>query len=297
MFKVKLKTSLLLLCLYLFALNLYAQRLIDRNIIINPLLENNTNTALNVWGEFGLYRIKTDDDHSWLQKLGLIIDFYKTNNFSFSGISSIEFIADPHNDIRFNPRAIFWDEGFFITNKFENSFLQVGYYHRCKHDVDNLSWRKERTLIYGSISIKYIIPNLLSNEFENFLQSRFELYTLKYDHKTPKTLNKYSYDKLASSLGLNYNLTKRINENLSVIIKSSFYLNMFSDDKDLIKQFGNIFDVVPYFGLNGGLGFGEDNLITLLLNYEYLFDAGIQFEPSKSNLISLSLFLKSEIIE
>lgn len=286
------------LCLfYLSTSSLLPQRLIDRNIIVNPLFSKDKGIDIGVWGEFGFYRIKTDNDHSWLQKLGIVIDFHKTENFSFSGSSSIEFIADPHNDIRFNPRAIFWDEGFFITQKFDNSFLQVGYYHRCKHDVDNLSWRKERTLIYGSISIKYLIPNLISNEFENWLQSRFELYTLKYDHKTPKSFSRYGYDKLASSLGINFNLNKTINNQINFLFKSNLYLNMYSDDKDLIKQFGKIDKVVPYFGLNTGIGIGKENIISLLFNYEYLFDAGIEFEPSKSNLISFSLFLKSGIIK
>ena len=294
--KVKLNKYLFLL-FFCFTEFIFSQRLIDRNIIINPLIKGNKKIDLNVWGEFGFYRIKTDDDHSWLQKLGIVVDFYKTENFSFSGISSIEFIADPHNDIRFNPRAIFWDEGFFITQKLNSSFLQVGYYHRCKHDVDNLSWKKERTLIYGSISLKYLIPNLLFKEFENYLQSRFELYTLKYDHKTPKNAIKYGYDKLAATLGLNINFNKKLNDMFSLIVKPNFYLNLYSDEKNLVEQFAKIYQIVPYFGINIGLGIGNENLILLLFNYEYLFDAGIEFEPSKSNLISFSLFLKSLVIK
>ena len=64
---------------------------------------------------------------------------------------------DPLNDIEFNPRAIFWEEGLLIATDgpIDQSSLQFGYTHRCKHDIDNFEVfatrgeREQRTLIFS----------------------------------------------------------------------------------------------------------------------------------------------------
>lgn len=275
----------------------FPQRLIDRNFIINPLFSGKASVDFNAFGEFGMYRIQRDNSHSWLQKLGIVIDFYKTSDFSFSGISSIEFISDPHNDIRFNPRAIFWDEGFFITKKLEKNFLQVGYYHRCKHDVDNLFNRYERTLIYGSVSIKYIVPKLLSNNFDNLLQFKTDFYTLKYDHKFPKIITKESYDKLISSFGTNLHNSFTVNPSISLLLNLNFIFSLYSNNKDFLEQFTDIHSTSFNYGISTGIEIGEKKFIKFLLNYEYNFDAGIELEPSKSKLFYLSALFSDSVFK
>ncbi|MCX7610455.1 MAG: hypothetical protein N2043_02565 [Ignavibacterium sp.] len=274
---------------------LLAQRFIDRNIIINPLQEYREGLALNSFGEFGLYRLKRDNHHSWLQKLGIVIDFYKNKNFSFSGTSSIEFIADPHNDIRFNPRVIYWDEGFFITKKIHSNYLQIGYYHRCKHDVDNLFLTQERSLIYGSLSLKYLTDNLFTNLFENHFQLRLEFFTIKQDYKTPQVQDYDGYENLFATFGFNFNLNHVLTKKISFIVKSYYHFTFYSNEKNFLKQFSNISSSNHNFGLSSGIGLGEDELIKILMNFDYIYDPGIELLPSKSKLISFSLFLSNKI--
>lgn len=277
--------------------NSFSQRLIDRNLIINPLFSDSLSIELNSFGEFGMYRIQRDDSHSWLQKLGIVIDFYKTSDFSFSGISSIEFVSDPHNDIRFNPRAIFWDEGFFITKKINKNFLHFGYYHRCKHDVDNLFTKYERTLIYGSVTGKFILPELLSNEYENLLQIRTDIYTIKYDHKYPKIKSELSYDKLVSSVGINFKNILPMTQNINLILNSNALISFYSDNKDFVEQFVNIKSTQFNYGFNVGFGIGKDNLVKVLLNYEFISDSGIDLNFSKSKLFYFSILLANVIFK
>lgn len=275
----------------------YSQRLIDRNLILNPLNSKESPIDFNAFGEFGMYRIQRDNSHSWLQKLGIVIDFYKTTDFAFSGVSSIEFISDPHNDIRFNPRAIFWDEGFFITKRISKNFFQLGYFHRCKHDIDNFFTGYERTLIYGSITGKLLLQNLLCNNYGNLLQLRTDIYTIKFDHKYPKINRKVGYDKLVASIGLNFYFNFPLWSNVNFVANSNLYISLYSDNKNFFEQFSKIHLTSFNYGLGFGLGIGEDNMIKVKLNYEQIDDPGIDLQPGKSKLFYFSLLFSDAIVK
>lgn len=53
--------------------------------------------------------------------------------------------------------------------------------------IDNLSIGEERSLIYGSVSIRCLIKNFLPLRIQNDLQLRSEIYTIKQDYRTPNT--------------------------------------------------------------------------------------------------------------
>ena len=169
-------TCTILLLLMMFAIKvqpLEAQRLIERNQILNPLENPSVNieegqkkwfSQVGGWGSFGNYAFSRDENHFWYQELGAYFELYRSGNSKSVAITSqIEFIANDDNDINFSPRAIFWEEGILFTSRQNGFFLQAGYYHRCKHDIDNLNLGEERATVFGSAMGKVIIPVSISS--------------------------------------------------------------------------------------------------------------------------------------
>ena len=118
--------------------------MVQRGIIINPLFneslsishsKSKTISSVYGWGSFGNY-VVDDAEHEWYHKLGMLIELYRIGkklNLSFE--SHIEFTANDRNTLGFNPRAIIWEEGLLFTKRYNDSFWQIGYFHRCKHDI------------------------------------------------------------------------------------------------------------------------------------------------------------------
>ncbi len=192
-----------------------AQRPIERGTILNPLANAAAEqpddrsrwfTQVGGWGAFGSYGLGDDPDHAWYQQLGAYMEiFRKGNKASLAFTSQIEFIADLNNDINFNPRAIFWEEGLLYTHRFGSSYLQVGYYHRCKHDIDNLEIGAERSLIFGSIMSSFTFPLRLLREDDVLMSLQYDHYTVTWDRRTPAVFEDGTrdWDSLIASLRLN----------------------------------------------------------------------------------------------
>lgn len=54
-----------------------------------------------------------------------------------------EMTANPFNDISFNPRTMRWEEYFWLHMLANDYSVRIGFVHRCKHDIDNLSGADE----------------------------------------------------------------------------------------------------------------------------------------------------------
>jgi hypothetical protein len=54
-----------------------------------------------------------------------------------------EMTANPFNDISFNPRTMRWEEYFWLHMLTKDYTARIGFVHRCKHDIDNLSGADE----------------------------------------------------------------------------------------------------------------------------------------------------------
>lgn len=137
------------------------------------------------WGSFGSYALSGDRDHHWYQQLAAFAEIYRHGNeWSVAVTSQIEFIANDDNDVNFSPRAIFWEEGLLITRRQNRFFLQLGYYHRCKHDIDNLRIGEERTSVFGSAMAAIIFPFRTGNSRAT-LAFRYDHYTITWEKRTP----------------------------------------------------------------------------------------------------------------
>lgn len=142
-----------------------SQVLPDRIVTLDPLADHSLDTSGTSWlngarlyAEFSRYT-SGDDDHRWNARIGGVAEMIRWDSTAdISIVGTMEVVVDPNNDIAFNPRAIYWEEGLLAGVRLAGDLsLQAGYVHRCKHDIDNLEIveltgrREQRTLIYSGL--------------------------------------------------------------------------------------------------------------------------------------------------
>ncbi|RMF35992.1 MAG: hypothetical protein D6747_01350 [Chlorobiota bacterium] len=279
---------------------LYGQRFPDRWIALNPLLDSSRRIepgklgwmhSLVGWGEFGGY-LSGDREHAWIQRLGTLIELVRIGErSSLAFASEIEFIANPDNDIRFNPRAVFWQEGFLFTHQVGKGFWQLGYYHRCKHDVDNLDIGRQRSLIYGSIVGKYLFPIAVA-DFTGGALARGDLYTIRLDDRTPPSDNGSNPDleRLLATLGGSIHLRRGLADPWLGLYASAWTsANFYSGRPNANPNAA----AAPLIRLHGGVAAGIAITGTahfrIGISYEYLADTGINPIPEASALLAVTI--------
>lgn len=277
-----------------------AQRFPDRWMTLNPLLDSTRQVQQGTlgwmhsvvgWGEFGGY-LSGDREHAWIQRIGALVELVRIGDrSSLAFASEIEFIANPDNDIRFNPRAVFWQEGLLFTYKAGQSFWQLGYYHRCKHDVDNLDIGRQRSLIYGSIIGKSLIPVVLAG-WSGGAVIRGDLYTIRLDDRTPP--NDWedipNVERLLATLGGSIHLRSRLTEPwLGLYTTAWLGANVYSSRQRPYPLTSDVRMTRFQGGIAAGISITGAAHFRIGISYEYLADTGINPTPESSPLLSLTV--------
>jgi len=241
---------------------------------------------------FGKHTWIRDSRQAWYQDLTGFIELLQKGNTSIIFQTGIEFIADPDNDIRFNPTAIFWEEGLLFTQKLSNSFFQAGYYHRCKHDIDNLDTGYGRVLIYGSMMAKWIFPISLGSiiKDKSLVAVRADLYTIRQDHRYPEDLsvNKKNLKQLLGTTGISLNLNDSNKEKIIIPYFHGFsLLHLYSKHEGFMDRFSAINTINLDGGFSSGITIRGAFDFRLGIRYEYLSDTNIEIDPQGAHLFSI----------
>ena len=144
----------------------FAIPFVDRTIVPDPFDakindEGGFIYGSSSWGEIAKYASTSDGAHNWDVKLGASIEMYRFANLWAVDLGSeIELLASPNNDIQFQPIVFYWQESLFVMRR--DGFLDwgLGYYHRCRHDVDNIAEEYslgediERVCIWDSVTLR-----------------------------------------------------------------------------------------------------------------------------------------------
>jgi len=297
------KTYCFLTLLVILSTTLFAQRLVEREIIINPMFTELPSTqrdsllwmsSLSAWGGFGYYTV-SDREHAWYQKLGVLIELFRNgekSNFFFE--SNIELIANDRNEIGFNPSALIWEEGFIYTLRLNQSFLQIGYFHRCKHDLDNLREGVERTLIFGGLLFKYILPVIKpTTNQKSYLALRTEIYTLRQDFRLPEKYMELNpnLEQLLGTVALNLNNRKSLSKNFGVYLNAYGSLNFFGMNNGFLDRFNSLQTVQFNGGVSTGIAIEGGAHFRIGLNLEYFSDTVIEPFPKSSLLLSIGIMI------
>lgn len=282
-----------------------AQRFPDRTLVLNPLAQRTAaDTAVQLvslvtgWGEFGGYLRNGDDEHAWIQRLGALAELVRWDSTASLGfVSEIEFIANPHNDIRFNPRAVFWQEGFLFTRRAGQWHWQLGYYHRCKHDVDNLTVGQERSLIYGSLLGKVLVPLQLADAATaGLLAARADVYTIRQDYRLIRQDNSFSEDgntlprvsELLATLGASLHLRHKLSPLFALDATAWLHTNFYSQHSGL-QSWTHVYKTLLNAGATVSLALTGAARFRIGLTYEYLSDTGIRTSVDASHFVYLTV--------
>lgn len=284
--------------------NAEAQRLAERNFIYNPLAEHDSTlaegelrwmNALHGWGGFGHYSIRANAEHEWYQLLGAAVELARFgNDGSLAFVSSIEFIAGPDNDINFDPRAVYWEEGVVYTGRTGERFFQIGYYHRCKHDIDNLIYGTERALIYGSLTGKYILPLTLFAPQDAIVALRTDVYTLRLDDRTPETqpLEEPTFNQLQASFGVTVNVRFALPlRQLGAYATAFGSIALFGANEGFLNRFDEVRALEASGGIEAGITIEGRIDFRLGVKYEHIADTGIPAQPQSADLVSIGALI------
>lgn len=281
----------------------HGQRFPDRWFTINPLMNTQHPLGEGVWswmhssagwGEFGAYRLARDAEHAWIQRLGAFIELIRVgDDASLAFMGDIEFIANPDNDIRFNPRAVFWQEGFLYTRRAGSSFWQVGYFHRCKHDVDNLILKRERSLIYGSLQAKYLLPLTIDDGATNALAVfRADVYTIRQDDRIPSSYSTQTphLKRMLGTAGAVVHLRRSLSlAPLGLYATYWGMVNVYGTKEGVLPKFDGIAQTTFQGGATAGLAIEGNAHFRIGFTYEYLSDTGLNPYPEHAHLITLGV--------
>lgn len=282
----------------------FAQVLPDRNLVTDPLADRTLDTAGRTWlngarfvAEFGRY-VPGDGDHRWNAKLGGIAEIVRwDSSANISIIGTMEVVVDPHNDITFNPRAIFWEEGlvagFRVT---PTSVFQAGYVHRCKHDIDNLELlergeSQQRTLIYSGLMTRLlfepraIVENDWRVDFSGWLRNDFFLHLLDSRIDVATRDDGRSIESLVDALTIGARMSARPAATWRIEAAVHGTFGLFGARTGFIERFSEMSLVAST--LHAELGFSAFNphgsAFTIFARFEHYDDAGIASSPSRSN--------------
>ena len=299
----------LLTFILLVQFHLKAQNLPDRIVILDPLGDTTLNSdgftllpGTRLYGEFGYYTDGTEDQtHRWNAKMGGYAEFARWDStWSIALVGTMEVIVDPLNDISFNPRAIFWEEGLTISTRTpwsSNDGLQFGYTHRCKHDIDNIEvfdregGYEQRTLIYSGPFLRFldrptkIIEGPIDFYAGSGLRLDYFVHTLDNRWDSETAALQPNVEDLIGSLTASVRIEGRFkNEWLGFHGSGSYMLSLTSPDEETTLH-GN----TPFaeFGLDFYNPTGS--AFTVFARGEWQRDASILMEPKSVSLVLLGV--------
>lgn len=285
----------------------------DRITILDPLADTSLDTAGTTWlpggvllAEFARYSSGSGDDHRWNAKTGGYMEIVRVDSlWSVAAVGTMELVADPQNDITFNPRAIFWEEGLLASRRLgTGSALQFGYIHRCKHDIDNLEIQivrgvaEQRTLIYSGLVTRYLMrPRAIENdllplELGGALRNDFFLHLL--DSRIRKDAENVGLDieSLVDAASLTLRADIRPNgKRYGAHLSGSVMMSLFGRQRGFTERFNaiRILGSIPFLELGFDIFNPQGGSFTLFARGEWQRDAGVRTRPEAKNLFMVGI--------
>lgn len=322
-------TRFVMLILALLSTPLHAQRFPERFVIINPLsapfptlsAERRTDTIAStphqpdstLWlANYGFFAgfsraLIADNAHGWTSPLGAFVELFRSGSTtSVYAVGTFDHVADLNNNITFNPRAVWWEEGVVYSTKLDSlrlggaplpTYLHIGYFHRCKHDVDNLDNGEGRVMIYGSLTGKYIAELHGATPHEHTVfAARADIYTVRTDYRYPREYDRFgrSYFDLVGSVGLNLHHRAPLPvKQLGWYANARILATAYGTDRDFIGRFGTVRDVRTDWSASLGLSVEGVSRVQIGLTYEYLADPETRPFPTPQHFLTLGFTFSS----
>ena len=275
---------------------LQAQILVSRNFEANPL-EEEIEQPRRFFGstffgaEMGHGWFSAEQEQTWNVKYMGFIEFYRWGNRSSLGLTlAHELHANPYNEIYFNPRGGIWNESLVYHRKLENSVLQLGINHRCRHNIDNADPpNPDLAPNYTPISRVLVLTSLfggfLSDPIEihpawNFrFFGRGDVYLYREDARRPRINQEGSWEGIWSSTLVGFALDHALTDQWHLYSRSHLSYILFNNQANQIN-----------YRAEAGISLhGEKARPMLFVSYERFFDDASRPFPQPSTVLSLGI--------
>ena len=291
--------------------HLCAQVLPDRVVILDPLGDPTRDTAGYTWlngahmyAEFSRY-LPGDSNHRWSARLGGVAELVRWDSSAdISIIGTMEIVMDPLNDISFNPRAIFWEEGLVAGFRLGDGIgLQAGYVHRCKHDIDNLEItlrgrREQRTLIYSGLLTRVlfrrrpIVDGAWRVDVSGAVRNDFFMHLLddRIDIETRGRGN--DIEALVDALNIVGRIEARPRDaRWRLQASANFMASVFGATPGFSERFSNavVLGSLPYVELGFALVNPRGSTFAIFVRNESYRDGGVASIPEAANITMLGV--------
>ncbi len=303
----------------------------SRGLMIRPIWKSEQDTPIGspALGEFGGWGSvfhgfnSANDAYGWAIDIGLAIELKRwSEKSSLMILSSMELSANTHNSIYFHPKGGIWEEGLLFTHQTDNYDWQLGYLHRCRHDIDNgeltdfTGIPPERTLIYSSfVSRFYFNPIYLedyvsmhgpSNEEREHLQQikpwvAADLYAFREDYRQPDSAigvpPNYKNILFTISTGAKWTIAK-FGPGI-IYARGGIGLTAFGTDGTYFKTFSKITST----SIDGNLEFGATSegkaaVFDIFVGYQGMDDDTERQVPQSSHFFLVGIRLRgSSLVE
>ncbi len=252
------RTSRVLLCCALFASFqcLQAQIKPSRSVFNEPLDKLLPPGAVaDAWFAAEAFRGggSYEGDQDWQFRLHGYIEPYRFGDDSLATVTTSlqfhhELTANPYNDLGFNPRTARWEEQLLVHVRLAPFTIQAGWFHRCKHEIDNSERPDDvadptyeptrRALIVSGPMVTGVSPSITTPIGTIRAQLGGEWYVVNEDYRTPDSVTTGSWNGLQASVWargqIGWTLSSSIEAGGSYYISFPFFTNRYGAPDDII---------------------------------------------------------------
>jgi hypothetical protein len=275
----------------------------SRNFTVSTMDDTTTEATFLGHAEYAAEAMRgygsADNEQAWNFKFIGLLEIYRYRKSSLSFVLSNELIANPYNEIKYNPRGSIWCESITFYNKQKYFTFEAGIDHRCKHEIDNSDQPNEFLSADGYTPAKRVViltgahAGMVSNTIElNSKMSirafaRAELYAASSDSRIPDNIQSQSWDNAWGSALLGVKFNFNIRKNLEIYnrnwISPVFFTNQ---DKAIQSNYRN------EIGFHAS---GKKAGMEVYSSYEHYFDDLSHPYPQSSNVLSIGLRIRSKL--
>lgn len=239
----------------------------------------------------------TNGEQAWSYRLGGVAELYRWSNGTSLNLSGFhELVSNPFNDIGFNPRQALWMEQLSLSSG--NTFnYEVGFSHRCKHEVDNGDDSRGDSAAGGG-SMKRVVllsgpflqvqsqENLSSDLTANWC-ARADYFAIRADYRRPSTDSSFLWNDLGGAVSLAGKLSARLS---SITLFVRFVGSAFLFDRSTVNKTSP----VQARAECGVSLVGKRGVITLFTSWEYWHDDMSSPRPQASRVLAVGIRFSGE---
>ncbi len=276
---------------------------VSRNFIATPMDDTTSEATFLGHAEYASEAAvgygSTDNEQARNFKFNGLLEIYRYRKSSISFIQSSELIANPYNEIKYNPRGVIFCESITYFNKQKLFTFEIGIDQRCKHEIDNSDQPNEFLSTDGYVPTKRDIiltgghVGIVSNEIKLnpriFLRAfaKADLYASSSDSRVPQKDASQSFANAWGAALMGTKISIQLRKNISAYNRNWISPVFFTQqEKSMQSNYRN--EVGMHIN-------GKKAGMDVFSSYEHFFDDLSHPSPQSSNVVSFGLRISSKL--